>query len=120
MIRIEKLSNEIEREINRLAKGPQFDDMIKFERVLISQFAATQAKVHVITGSLKSSGRVASSHSENRWEGTISYGGKSAGIHNPVDYAEFERERDASHDFFSPARSMESQYINAMNDFFGG
>ena len=120
MIRIEKISNDIEKEVSRLAKGPQFDDMLRFERILISQFAATQSAVHVVTGSLKSSGRVASSHSDTKWEGTISYGGRSAGIHNPVDYAEFERERDSSHDFLAPARNIETQYIQAMNEFLGG
>jgi hypothetical protein len=120
MISIERITNNIDREVNRLANGPAFKDMMRFERVLIRQFAATQAKVHVITGSLKSSGRVASSHGSDKWEGEITYGGRSAGIHNPVDYAEFERERDQSHDFLAPAEKMEHLYIHAMNEFFGG
>lgn len=120
MIRIEKIVNDIEKEVNRLSKGPSFQDMMRFERVLLSQFAATQSTVHVITGSLKSSGRIASSHGENKWEGEITYGGRSSGIHNPVDYAEYERERDQSHDFLAPAEKMEHMYIHAMNEFFGG
>ena len=120
MIRIEKITNDIEKEVNRLANGPAFKDMMRFERVLIRQFAATQTSVHVITGSLKSSGRVASAHGKDKWVGTITYGGKSAGIHNPVDYAEFERERDGRHDFLEPAVKMEHMYIHAMIEFFGG
>lgn len=120
MIHIDRVTNDIEKEVNRLAKGPSFADMIRFERVLIAQFAATQTAVHVITGSLKSSGRVASSHSNDKWEGEITYGGRSAGIHNPVDYAEYERERDQTHDFLAPAEKMEHLYIHAMNEFFGG
>lgn len=120
MIRIERITNDIEKEVNRLARGPQFKDMARFERVLISQFEATQATVHVITGSLKSSGRVASSHGETTWEGEITYGGRSSGVNNPVDYAEYERERDQSHDFLAPATRMEHQYVKALNEFFGG
>ena len=120
MIRIETITDGIEKEIDRLADGPTLKDILAFERVLAAQFAATQAKVHVITRSLKSSGKSASNYSQNKWEGTITYGGPSTGVHNPVDYAEYERERDASHDFLSPAHTIESGYIQAMNEYFGG
>lgn len=120
MIRIEAITNDIEDEINRLVDGPSVADYMKFESVLASQFQATQRAVHVITRSLKSSGKVASHFTDDRWEGVISYGGLSEGIHNPVDYAEYERERDGDHDFLAPARNMGNLYINAMNEFLGG
>lgn len=120
MIRLERLTDGIDEEIDRLAAGPTIQDYLAFERVLAAQFQATQQAVHVQTRSLKSSGKVSSSNQLNRWEGVISYGGASTGIHNPVDYAEFERERDGSHDFLAPARHIETAYEAAMREFFGG
>lgn len=120
MIHIEVLNDEIQREIDRLADGPTLNDYLAFERVLVSQYAATQTAVHVITSSLKTSGKMNSRFSQSSWQGEISYGGPSEGIHNPVKYAEYERERDGAHDFLAPARSMDNDYIDAMNHFLGG
>lgn len=120
MIHFERISDGIEDELERLIAGPSAADLLAFEGVLTSQFQATQQAVHVITGSLKSSGRVSSSNSQSKWEGTISYGGPSTGVHNPVKYAEYEREKDGLHDFLAPAKAMENQYIAAMNAYLGG
>lgn len=120
MIRIERITDDIDQEIDRLADGPTPATMANFEVVLTRQYAATQATVHVITGSLKLSGRISSNINANSWEGEISYGGPSTGVHNPVDYAEYERERDGNHDFLAPAVRMSDDYIQAMNDFMGG
>ncbi len=120
MIRIERASNDIEKEIDRLADGPTLSDLLKFESVLANQFRATQAAVHVITQSLKLSGKMSSSSNNNKWMGDIVYGGPSEGINNPVDYAEYERERDGSHDFLAPAEALSDEYIQAMNSFLGG
>lgn len=120
MIKIERLSDNIEKEIDRLSDGLTPQDILEFERVLTSQFVATQNTVHVITGSLKSSGRVASDSSKTHWEGTITYGGPSEGVNNPVDYAEYERERGLLHDFLAPAEELSSSYIAAMNSYLEG
>ena len=121
MIKIDRLTDGIEKEIDRLAEGPTIQDIEKFEDVLLNQFAATQMAVHVITRSLKNSGKTRSNIGVNRWEGIISYGGSSPGsIHNPVDYAEFERERDSTHDFLEPAKKMDNYYVQAMQQFLGG
>jgi len=120
MIRLERLTNDVEKEVDRLSDGPTLEDLLEFERVLIQQYRATQAAVHVQTRSLKSSGKMASSHRGNTWEGEITYGGPSEGIHNPVDYAEYERERDGAHDFLAPAEAISAEYIAAMNKFLGG
>lgn len=121
MIKIQRTANGIEEEIDRLADGPTLVDLEKFETVLAAQYAATQTAVHIQTGSLKLSGKVSSENSlGDKWEGSISYGGESAGIHNPVDYAEFERERDGNHDFLEPAKAMEHYYEQAMKAFLGG
>jgi hypothetical protein len=120
MIRIQRTSNDVEKEIDRLADGPTLADLLKFEAVLIKQFQATQTAVHVVTQSLKLSGRIASSMNNNKWSGDIIYGGPSEGIHNPVDYAEYERERDGPHDFLAPAEALSDEYIKAMESFLGG
>lgn len=120
MIRIENLTNDIENEIDRLVNGPTAVDLLKFEAVLTAQFRATQTSVHKITFSLMRSGKMSSDMSNNSWEGVISYGGTTTGINNPVDYAEYERERGTSHDFLAPAIEMSDSYIQAMNDFLGG
>lgn len=120
MIRINRLTDEIDKELDRLSDGPTIQDIMKFESVLARQFNATQARVHVQTGSLKTSGKVSSSKTPSSWEGNISYGGLSGGIHNPVDYAEFERERDGAHDFLAPAVAMEQEYLDVITNFFKG
>ena len=120
MIKLQRLTNDIDQEIDRISEGPTLANMLAFEAVLTRQYAATQGAVHIQTGSLKSSGQVSSNISSDNWEGNISYGGPSTGIYNPVDYAEFERERDGAHDFLAPAVRLSSQYIQAMNEFLGG
>jgi hypothetical protein len=120
MIRLERVSNGIDQEVDRLAAGPTAMDFAKFEIILQQQFAATQAAVHVITRSLKLSGKMESEATQDSWSGEISYGGTSAGIHNPVDYAEYERERDGNHDFLAAADRLSDRYISAMEDFLRG
>ena len=121
MIRIERITDGIEDEIDRLANGPTDQDLLQFEIVLAQQFQATQRAVHVITRSLKNSGKVKSSIRGNTWEGIISYGGRSEdSIHNPVDYAEYERERDGSHDFLAPAIGLGDGYVAAIYQFLEG
>jgi hypothetical protein len=120
MIKLERLNNAIDDEVDRLANGPTAADLILFETVLAQQFQASQRAVHVVTRSLKTSGKVNSTTRGNSWEGEITYGGPSEGIHNPVDYAEFERERDGAHDFLAPVKGMSSNYIAAMNAFLEG
>lgn len=120
MIKIERLTNGVEEEVNRLADGPTESDLFSFENVLLQQFSAAEEAVHVITGSLKSSMRIASRIEPTHWEGIISFGGPSTGVYNPVDYAEYERSRGGLHDFFVPIEALSDRYIQAMNKFLGG
>lgn len=120
MIRLETLLDGIGREIDRLADGPTLKDLLEFETALATEFQATQSAVHVITGSLKLSGKVVSEFTNNSWKGEITYGGSSSGVHNPVEYADIERERDGSHDFFRPIKGLSSAYISAMQSFLRG
>src|SRR5687768_194443 len=120
MIRLQRLTDDIDKEVDRLAEGPKPEDFLRFDAVLTQQFQATQRAVHVQTRSLKTSGKSSSSTNGNSWEGEISYGGPSEGIHNPVDYAEYERERGIAHDFLAPAQALSAAYIAAMKAFLEG
>lgn len=110
-------------ELDRLERAPKKAAMY-LDGVLHSGFAATQASVHVITGSLKSSGKASTTFDGNDWEGEISYGGASLGVNNPVTYAIYEKARGAhwagpssakgSHDFMAPLSQLDSLYIKAI------
>lgn len=102
--------SEWERELDRLA---DLDRPVReCEQLLARQHAATQAAVHVITGSLKASGRSPkSSFAAGRWEGVISYGGPAPGmVNNPVRYAAYEMARGGAHDFRAPAVAYDAEY----------
>lgn len=103
----------IERELDRLDRAPE---RAKFylDRVLDTGFKATQGAVHVITMSLKLSGKKSSEMHGDTWVGKISYGGVSLGINNPVTYAIYEKARDGDHDFFSPLKALDSMYVKAI------
>jgi hypothetical protein len=111
----------IDAELDRLDRMPSEEMSGLLNAVLTSAFFATQAQVHVITGSLKGSGNASSedSHSggveEGQWTGTIQYGGPSPGfIHDPVNYAAYEQARHGSHDFMAPFYAFQDAFIEAM------
>lgn len=120
MIKIERITDGISAEVDRLARGPSPVDLLEFEIVLQDQFEATKLAVHKITRSLALSAKMESDMKGDTWEGEITYGGPSYGVNNPVDYAEYERERDGSHDFFAPLKDFDHAYIKAMEDFLKG
>lgn len=120
MINIKQTSKGIEDEVDRMSNGPSADDLLLLEIVLQSQFRATQVGVHKQTKSLQLSGKMSSDFKNNKWEGEITYGGPSEGIHNPVDYAEYERERDGNHDFLNFADELDSEYVSAIKAFLKG
>jgi len=112
--------SDVEKELDRIIDGPGVADVVEFESVLASQFQITQQIVHIITGSLKGSGKISSVLEENKWEGQITYGGPSVGIHNPVKYAHYEQERDGAHDFMEPIYSLDGRYGDAVEDWLKG
>jgi hypothetical protein len=120
MIRIDTIEEGMLAEVERLARGPASIDLLEFEIVLQEQYRATQAAVHKITRSLSLSGKFSSDMKGDKWEGEITYGGTSFGVYNPVDYAEYERERGGGHDFLKPAEALSDGYVEAMNAFFRG
>jgi hypothetical protein len=78
-------------------------DPADIEQAAGATFAHTQNDVHVITGSLKGSGRVEIRKMKTGTKVEILYGGYSPGPNNPVTYAGFEFGRGGSHDFMTPA-----------------
>lgn len=113
----------IEKELARLENAPQAAAKY-LDVVLHGGFAATQAAVHVETGSLKSSGRATTDFDGNTWRGEITYGGISLGVNNPVTYAIYEKARGAhwagpssakgDHDFMAPLEKLDSLYLKAI------
>jgi len=93
------LKHEIEFAKKKLGK-PGYKLVGAMEAVLHAVFLDTQARTHVITGSLKASGTSESDYDGDGWKGNITYGGVSTGPNNPVDYAIYEMARGGEHDFF--------------------
>lgn len=112
--------DQMEDAISNLGKDPDFVTIGALEGVLTSQFADTQVKVHVITGSLKLSGSTYTTYDGKQWEGTITYGGESTGVHNPVTYAIYELARRGTHDFFrgTYGEDFNEAYEKAMETHF--
>ena len=85
----------------RAISGPGPETVQELELVVETEFEEIQDRVHVVTGSLKGSGRTAYKKEDNSWSGEISYGGPSPGFsHNPVTYAEKEFSQGGQHDPF--------------------
>lgn len=121
MFYIEMDISDVERELDRIIDGPGVEDLLAFEAVLVTQFQLSQQTVHIITGSLKNSGKLRSGLTQNKWEGSITYGGLSAGFpHNPVKYAHYEQQRDESHDFMETVYKLDSRYGDAVESWLKG
>ena len=107
-----------EAEFERLSHMPDPKTIAELDTLLLNQFAVTQESVHIITGSLKSSGKMASvvNNADHSWTGTIEYGGVSAGINNPVDYAIYEKARGDAHDFLMNAELLDDLYAEAVKN----
>jgi hypothetical protein len=110
----------IDHELDRITDLPNGEMKGLLDAVLASAFAATQEDVHVETGSLKSSGRTETHSSEHGWHGEIHYGGPSAGVNNPVDYAIYEKRRGGAHDFFAPLAVFDDAFAEAIKEGLSG
>lgn len=145
-VRIEMDASDALREIHRLAGGPGLDDVHRFERVIIAQYQATQAVVHIITGSLRRSGKVDfdAGFTGHQWNGEVTYGGDAPGaVRGYVKYARYEQQRaigganyrrargwlpgtniqgeaNTDHDFMWPVAGFEPDYLEAMLAFLRG
>lgn len=97
---------------------------VELEALLNAAFADTQARTHVLTGSLKASGKTDSDFDGDEWSGSITYGGElwrtpAPGPPNdPVVYAIYEMARGGEHDFFAGLPGFEDRVGDILNEFF--
>lgn len=114
--------------IARLEKSaePHYETTVELEALLRAAFLDTQARTHVITGSLKASGASSSDFDGEVWQGSITYGGVLFKVpvpgppHDPVDYAIYEMARGGEHDFFSGLPGFENQIEQILHGGFPG
>lgn len=103
-------------------EGPDPGAVLALEAALTALFEETQAIVHVVTHSLKTSGKMHSEMTNGVWRGEITYGGVSAGsVHDPVWYARYEQNRgNGEHDFMLPVYNADARYEQAIIDYMRG
>jgi hypothetical protein len=115
-------------DVDDRAQRAEFDRLLdmgkvttELERILAIQFAASNAAVHVETGSLRGSEDIDSDYTGGRWIGQISFGGASPGFpHDPVVYAVYEAARGGAHDFTIPITTRDQMYARAMRAHLQG
>lgn len=91
------------------------------ESLLSRQFQASEAAVHVLTGSLKGSADLQSGFDEDTWTGRLSWGGAAPGeVNDPVVYAVYEKARGGLHDFREPAVKLGSGYHDIVAEHLNG
>lgn len=96
-------------------EGPAAETVAALSAVIEAGFIETQALVHVVTGSLKNSGRTEFQESPGEWRGAIVYGGPSPGFPNdPVRYAKEEFGRGWEHDALRNTDLMHHDLFEAL------
>lgn len=96
-------------------EGPQEETRTELAAVLAGVFTEIESNVHVITGSLKASGRMNTDVDESEWTGEITYGGPAPGMPHPdVRYARDEFGRGGSHDPVSNLDLASHDFMHAM------
>lgn len=108
--------SEVLRELRRVKDIPNFTAKQKLDEVLEFGLFWTEKDVHIDTGSLLSSGTTESVMLMGRYSGTISYGGFSEGVNNPVDYAVYELDRGGPHDFMVGTFDLHVLWVDAIKE----
>ena len=106
------------KDLKKMKEPPDYKVIGALESALAAAFAETQAATHVITASLKMSGKTSSDFDGKEWTGEITYGGASAGANNPVRYAIYEMARGGEHDFFSGLPGTFSKFEDGVRKHF--
>ncbi len=92
--------SDVFKALHKIDRAPSSTGVAALNSALDALFLETQARVHVITGSLRASGKTDDRTRGHVWVGEITYGGAAPGFpHNPVRYASYEQARAGSHDF---------------------
>lgn len=118
---IELQRDDLARDLRHILEGFDFQLAVDASKILTRQYIATQTKVHIKTGSLKSSGKIFATNDKFTFEGEIAYGGASAGVHDPVEYAAAELARGSSHFFMGATEDniVEHEYSRALLAWLG-
>lgn len=106
------------RDIEQIGDRPRYRVIYGLESTLRAAFQDTQQRVHIITGSLRLSGRSESDFDGVNWMGEIVYGGPSAGPNDPVTYAIYEMARGGDHDFMRGMPNFFEGFETAMMRHF--
>ena len=110
-----------EREFDRLESMPDYKTQVALFGVLREGFVLSNADTHVDTGSLKASEKAKGDvdKATHTWTGTLTWGGPSTGINNPVDYAIYEKARGGDHDFTHSLDLLHVKWVLAMKGGLG-
>lgn len=109
------------RALKDVSDDPSWKTTGKLETVLASAYATTQARVHIITGRLKASGRTASDFTGKVWSGEVRYGGPKS---TPAYYGIYEMHRKGvkpglgPHDFYDGLEVYDPQFVAAIDSHF--
>ena len=113
-------------ELARLQRGFTGADHASFARIFLTHYVRTVANIHIETGSLLSSARADLLHSDDEhWAAQMSYGGRSAGVKNPVRYAVSElfgtspkHGGPPSHDYLRTTAHVDDDFVGPVTSFF--
>lgn len=114
MIKIFGDYHEIEDEMDRLEDLPNAKTNMLLDTVLKSVEGLVVGQVHIDTDSLRQSAKTDSNERGAKWIGTLTMGGESTGVNNPVDYAIYEKRRGGAHDFFNGIEVFHAAWVAAI------
>lgn len=109
------------RAIDRVSGPPSFTTTGRLETLIQTMYGFTQARVHVISGRLRASGRTETDMANRVWSGSILYGGPSG---HPAYYGIYEMRRRGvkpglgPHDFFAGLEAFDPQFEAAIDRHF--
>lgn len=104
----------LDRELDKVGSAPTAKGKAALEAVLRLSLTEMQLATHVDTGSLRFSEKASSEEGHNKWTGTLTAGGASLGVNNPVDYAIYEKRRGGEHDFIDALDVMAPAWLAAV------
>lgn len=112
------IKNEFLASLKAMESSPHIGTLTKLEEALHGAYADAQVRVHIITGSLKASGKTHTEYNKERalWTGEIQFGGDSKGaVNDPVLYAFYEWRRQGPHDFMGGFPAHEHNFEQAID-----
>jgi hypothetical protein len=115
-IYVESDTHDFDLNFERMSNAPTKKGIAFLEATLFLAYEAQREATHVETGSLKSSTKKDSETRRHVWEGTITAGGASTGVNNPVNYAIYEKARGGAHDFQNVLDGYDAHWIVAVRE----